>query len=119
MTAPTGSAFSDIILAALNTSTVIGGRCVMLRAVYTDDTRRDMTVTVERYELTEGQDGALAVSTVEQMQLFPSPVAPVVTVTSAQPEVPPVPDVLPVAAEPDPTVTWMPAVAVTDTAGVS
>jgi hypothetical protein len=119
MTAPTISMFSDIILAALNTSTVIDGKCVMLRAVYTDDTRRDMTVTVERYELTEGEDGALSVSSIEQMQLFPSPVAPVITVTPAQQDVAPVPDSPVVTAEPDPTVTWMPAVAVTDTAGVS
>jgi hypothetical protein len=119
MTAAGSSVFSDIILAALNTSTVIDGKCVMLRAVYTDDTRRDMTVTVERYELTEGEDGALSVSTIEQMQLFPSPVAPVITVTAVQPEVPSSPDSPAVATEPEPTVTWMPAVAVTDTAGVS
>lgn len=119
MTTAGSSVFSDIILAALNTSTVIDDKCVMLRAVYTDDTRRDMTVTVERYELTEGVDGALAVSTVEQMQLFPSPVAPVITVTPAQPDVVPAPDSPAVATEPDPTVTWMPAVAVTDPAGVS
>jgi hypothetical protein len=119
MTTTESSVFSDIILAALNTSTVIDDKCVMLRAVYTDDTRRDMTVIVERYELVEGEDGALAVSTIEQMQLFPSPVAPVITVTPAQPDVPPVPDSPASAAEPDPTVTWMPAVAVTDTAGLS
>lgn len=119
MTTPAGPAFSDIIVAALNTSSVIDGKCIMLRAAYTDDTQRDITVTAERYELSASGTGDVAVSTTEQMQLFPSPVAPVITVSTTQPDVVPVPDGPSVAAEPDPTVTWMPAVAVTDTAGVS